>query len=1043
VEPLLKDPFQPALPHALPFRVVFEEHRRRREAKLLEHAANVFGCKPSDALNALTGAIRVQENTYARLADATGNDNTAIGDCQRAEMPLKALLHAMNSSALCLSGGGIRSASYSLGVLEGLSRFSQQDPNNGLMHKLDYLSTVSGGGYIGSWLSSWIYRRKEAMECDAKVAYAGVIAAMAGQSAKIPLTSGDPEPQPVRHLRSYTSFLAPELGLTLDTFTLAAIYMRNLLVNWTMLVPLLIAAIAATQVLGYLTIRMHHLVGQWTAIASDRVAAQMLFGAIAGLLFLVAAIIAGVSLPSHSSNNPANKDKSGAWWFVGLVLAGSWALTVAQRPGNGSWLGPVVTGVVGVVGYLILGIWIWETYRRRSEAAEDAGKVGAANAFVLSIVVSLVIGILASGILMGIQKLSSQAMIAIMAHPNLSHLALEGRLYLVFALPLTTTAIMVATSLFCALLGLLEMEEDREWWARCGGALLYGNLMWMVAQTIAFYGNGAGHRLVAGFAGLALGAMGSAVGFSGATTAGPRPVKEAQLSKLGEFLVKHNLVLPAVGGAALCLIALGMTALEEMLRSLVLEMFRWLWHLHLLTFLRTGLAKHPWNLHVFDGLASSAILLLISSGLAWLVNEAININIFSLHGMYRMRLMRAFLGASNTLRRPDPFTNFDPKDTPHESDLPACEGVPLHVINTTLNLTGTTDPAWRQRKAESFTFSPIQCGGWRVGYVPANIYGGTRGVTLATAMSISGAAFNPNMGYQSSPVLSLLMTFFNLRLGFWLPNPKSLSELPTIKDTELPSGLTDDKRKKHVEKQQLKAVKEEKKVREFLHESGPSFSLRPLLEEAFGLANDTRRWIELTDGGHFENLGLYEMVLRRCKQIVVVDAGADPKFQFEDLGNAIRKIEIDLGVPVRFPPNMNMKAGMKKKNSYCAVATIEYSCVDAVEGMTLDQCEALNGHLVYIKAGLTGEEPVDIVQYALTHPAFPHESTGNQFFTESQFESYRHLGSFAVSCIQKMPKNKLLPGASLLDFYDRAEKLWQKRETLRSAPAANTSLPLP
>jgi hypothetical protein len=96
-----------------------------------------------------------------------------------------------------------------------------------------------------------------------------------------------------------------------------------------------------------------------------------------------------------------------------------------------------------------------------------------------------------------------------------------------------------------------------------------------------------------------------------------------------------------------------------------------------------------------------------------------------------------------------------------------------------------------------------------------------------------------------------------------------------------------------------------------------------------GMTDDTYRWIELTDGAHFENLGLYEMVLRRCHQIIVVDAGADPQCQFEDLGNALRKIEIDLGIPIRFNHGIKMKAGAKPDNCYCAVAEIDYACVDS------------------------------------------------------------------------------------------------------------------
>jgi hypothetical protein len=225
-----------------------------------------------------------------------------------------------------------------------------------------------------------------------------------------------------------------------------------------------------------------------------------------------------------------------------------------------------------------------------------------------------------------------------------------------------------------------------------------------------------------------------------------------------------------------------------------------------------------------------------------------------------------------------------------------------------------------------------------------------------------------------------MMTFFNVRLGWWLPNPARES------GGRWPLGP---------------------KGSEFLHMTGPTIALEPLILEAFGMTDDTYRWIELTDGGHFENLGLYEMVLRRCHNIVVVDAGADPNCQFEDLGNALRKIKIDLGIPIRFDNGIQMTAGSKSENYYCAVATIDYGCVDSDKGLTDAEREKLSGTLIYLKAGLTGAETPDIKQYALTHPTFPHEATANQFFNESQFESYRHLGSFEVDTIVKRGISKL------------------------------------
>jgi hypothetical protein len=136
----------------------------------------------------------------------------------------------------------------------------------------------------------------------------------------------------------------------------------------------------------------------------------------------------------------------------------------------------------------------------------------------------------------------------------------------------------------------------------------------------------------------------------------------------------------------------------------------------------------------------------------------------------------------------------------------------------------------------------------------------------------------------------------------------------------------------------------------------------------------------------------------------VIDASADPKCQLEDLGNAMRKVEIDLGVPIVFGPDIShMKPGAKKDNLYCAVAQICYDVVDSVPS-------AARGQLLYIKAGLNGTEPPDITQYARTHATFPHESTANQFFIESQFESYRHLGHHAVRTILHVGKGEEIAG---------------------------------
>ena len=194
---------------------------------------------------------------------------------------------------------------------------------------------------------------------------------------------------------------------------------------------------------------------------------------------------------------------------------------------------------------------------------------------------------------------------------------------------------------------------------------------------------------------------------------------------------------------------------------------------------------------------------------------------------------------------------------------PPSEARLLPIINTTLNLVHGENLAWQQRKAESFSMTPLYCGNWLEGYRRSTEYGRREGITVGTAITISGAAANPNMGYSSSPVLAFLMSIFNVRLGAWLGNTNARGNKTYLRP-------------------------------------GPKLALKPLFAEVFGLTNSSRRYVNLSDGGHFDNLGLYEVVLRRCRHVLVSDAGNDGSFAFEDLGNAIRKIRIDFGIPIEF-----------------------------------------------------------------------------------------------------------------------------------------------
>ncbi|HWT96192.1 MAG TPA: hypothetical protein VN229_01210, partial [Terriglobales bacterium] len=352
--------------------------------------------------------------------------------------------------------------------------------------------------------------------------------------------------------------------------------------------------------------------------------------------------------------------------------------------------------------------------------------------------------------------------------------------------------------------------------------------------------------------------------------------------------------------------------------------------------------------------------------LAAIASRYVNINRFSLHALYRNRLIREFLGATNLTRKPNLFTGFALKDNMPMSDLRQSAVTVggrkrlFHIVNMTLNLVGTSNLAWQERQGESFTTSALHSGAAMLGYRDSQYYakGEDEGISLGTVMAISGAAASPNMGYHSSPLITLIMTLLNVRLGWWLGNP----------------------------------------VREKADLDGPHSAIKWIANEAFGLTTDDKDFVYLSDGGHFENLGLYEMVRRRCRYIIVSDGGCDPNCALEDLGNAVRKIEIDLGVRITFQDLQKLKPrlsvedaqdGKYQDDQKCwCVGKIGYKEADYREGGGEDA----DGYIIYIKPSFRGVESAGVRAYALAHADFPHEPTSDQWFSESQFESYRKLG---------------------------------------------------
>jgi hypothetical protein len=1018
-------------PHALPFECIFNELWERRPDDLRKQVQIVFPGSQGKEREVLNEKISASAAAYASLLRSKLGYSYGDADeqlCRAADKDLLNVLHGMNSSALCLSGGGMRSASYCLGTLQGLARFgfsgpAAKDPASPhLLTELDYLSTVSGGGYIGSWLMAWTKRlvtptvgeQNEQDKSTPASAFRTVINALAGRS---PHTSGDPAPRAIRHLRDYTSFLAPKLGLTLDTWALAVIIVRNLLVNWLMILPIFVWFLATVQLL-------HHGLFRFASLWVMRSGFYVPFG-VASLLFIFAGLMAGIRMPSRQAEKlfAARLEPR----IVGLVFVGPLGISsiillaiwlqmrdlwlrdpmtlilwfsisasasfavipiirtrftspkVAAVSDHAPWVRYVTGIAASIVSGVILALALYTVGLHGEAWLNQSAAIPAANTASTTILKTSDNTVVDLRVTAPSNATSTRNPASGPARPEVNgqFKGWAADRFILFGFPLVWILLMLASSLFSSLIGEYEADIDREWWARAGGIMMFVLVEWILFQAIVIYAPVIfSQSLTLGKlsgAGLLTGLLGAFGGFSttGRLGFGSSP-KKTYASNIGMLLDKFGLVVPGICFIAMLVLMLLIANFETILASQFPGV--------------DSLRGHIWI-----WLASLVV------GLS--VNWAVNINIFSLHGMYRMRLMRAFLGSSNTRRKADKFTGFDERDLIWESEVPYGHGVPLHIINATVNLVGTNETAWTQRKAEGFTFSPLSCGGWRLGYAPTACYGGNRGVSLATAMAISGAAVNPNMGYHSSPLVTLIMTLFNVRLGWWLPNPKYRRRGLRRKVAEW----------LHVSMQDLMSKK------------SPRLALGPMINEMLGGTNDTTPYIELTDGGHFDNLGLYEMVLRRCKKIIVVDVGADPKCEFEDLGNALRKIEIDLGVPIEFRNDtIHMHAGTVKTNLRCALADIRYECVDGGACCT-------SGTLIYIKAVLNGQEPPDVLQYGKTHSSFPHEATTNQFFTESQFESYRHLGSFAIdqivanSVLACKDDEERRTGGSLQHFFEVAE----------------------
>ncbi|MDR3532152.1 MAG: patatin-like phospholipase family protein [Rhodopila sp.] len=890
----------------------------------------------------------------------------------------------LEPTALCLSGGGIRSAAFSLGVLQSLGACR-------LLNQFDYLSTVSGGGYIGGWLQMLIRDT-------------GDVAAVEDQL-------GAGAAPALQRLRGFTNYLTPQTGaFSADTWAGVVLYLRNLMINWLVFAPVFL--LLALSAIFFRT--MLFALADATWIDKGLLAAAT--------LSLAAAAWQGcVLLPSHCAENASefagSRDISlrivapaVAWAFLVPFwmehdVAGKGSVCLAtDRSGadalawseNSQWIIPGLYMAAMFAGYGLA--WLRNVLPRRR--SRDLFKINALRWLAATLVVAglTCVGmhlIMPCGVLYqaALQDLSTSSGPLLVNTPT--------ALALIMPLGLIGAHVL-QTSFYVAFRreGLLA-DLDREWLARVSGlALRIGIVTTSLAVcclmlpplfSLVDTPGSAGALWKIATAGGATTAIGGPAAWLGKKLASRIEATAAQSGSTFVWLLNGLALAFAVGllatSGALIQFSLGkLQAILEYLemsehfpaalRSIVGDPQQWIGNPLLLQF------------------AFALILGALVVGFG-----RVNVNRFSLHALYRNRLARGFLGTARSDRHPDPFTGFDQQDNirlARFKDTAARQRL-FPVINTTLNVTSSSNAAWAERKAESFTATPLACGAGALrqkrqraeqapigAFVPTQSYAGkesrydekgtNKGPRIGTMLTISGAAASPNWGYHSSPTTAFLMTLFNVRLGAWLPNPAQ-------------------------------------STRDQLCLAKPANSLDALLSELIGMTTDTRQAIYLSDGGHFENLGLYEMLRRRCRLIVVVDAGQDGECSFFDLGNAIRKARIDFpGVDVRMDkmrilPRKEIEASPSKAADVLgfAVGTIDYP-------------QGAQGRLLYLKPSFLPDIPADIRAFGLANTSFPHGTTLNQWFTESEFESYRALGAWQMAEL-----TRLMVYPTLKDLFDVAD----------------------
>jgi hypothetical protein len=916
-------------------------------------------------------------------------------------------------TGLATSGGGVRSAIFCLGFMQALAKAE-------LLKRFDFLSTVSGGGYIGGFLGAWIHNAKDARKVEAALS--------------------DSESPPLKFLRNNGRYLAPN-GAG-DVVAAAAAHMRSWFTVWL---------IMALLFLGLLFIAEALKVAFWHVDWEDS--------------FNVVRPPEGSSLfEKLITYVRVSPYFTLAWWSL---------LTVTVPPAIAYWFGDRFRRMLPLwIVLVVVGVTLW--YRHPALALAVSGRW---------LVIWIIYAVTASFAIYAFIKTHSREVAASQSNAipsggsNLTRdrfrrllgfwivLLGVGAALWYFRAPFTLLTlgsvwrliwIAYAITASFAIYALAKAHAPEVARNRLND-ILGGALTLTLAIVIFAIVDTFGQTLMAVTVASAWSAIMLPILAAVAQWVMPQLMEATNKKKLPPWL--SSLVIP-ISALLIALLASGILSLTAHSLSYQVALAvraettrygfavlaisvailttvigirlgrRWTMLLPLIILGGTAIAL-AWSLARKEDVVQQEALYVCATGAMTLATAALVgfsfrfVNLSSHHRLYSARLTRTFLGASNpnrinaghagngpSAKQGGDVTTAVPGDRiDYLNYRPYQYGGPLHLINTTVNETvdGISQIEQRDRRGYSLAIGPGGLSARTTDHAlfeptpenmkpedgRARVSGGvaqkfhTLAIkdrpyidvempTLGSWIGISGAAFTTGLGARTNLAISFLLGFFNIRLGYWWN-----------------SGVRPSDRSERADRGA--AALGDLWSKAFPAQAG-------LMEEFLARFHGASRehWY-LSDGGHFENTGVYELIRRRVPLIVCCDCGADPKYQFADAANLVRKARIDFGAEIRFWTNAEIAAGLPNLVNHIG----EPSDLKPMKVAPNKGCSAKHAAIAWVKypggkdrslllvvkPTISSTAPVDVRQYDSADRAFPQQTTLDQFFDEAQWESYRKAGN--------------------------------------------------